>query len=566
MRYVAIASDYDGTLAHHGLVSDETIVAIQRLRQSGRKLILVTGRVLADLESVFSHFDLVDCIVAENGAVMYTPATRERLVLAPPPKQSFLDELKRRGVQPVGVGEAIVATCQPNETKVLEVIRDLGLDLQVIFNKGAVMVLPSGINKNSGLQTALASMGVSEHNVVAVGDAENDHAFLQSCEFSVAVANAHRAVKDTADLVTKAGHGEGVVELVAMILNGELAEQSCRARTIPVGREGQREFYVPAYGRTLLVAGASGSGKSTFVAGVLEMLIEKRYQVCLIDPEGDYHGFPGTIPAGDEKHAPSADEILQILQTPPQQVVVNLVGLAVADRPAFLGGLLPRLQELRQRMGRPHWIIIDEAHHMLSSELAPAPAQLAGEVSNLILITVHPERLAPAVLGAVDSVFAVGPQPGGVMEAFAATVGMASPSIPTQSLGAGQTLAWFPATGEVHCLDFRFSHAERKRHMRNYALGELPEDRSFYFRGPEQKLNLRAHNLTLFLQIAAGLDDETWLFHLKRADYSKWFREGIKDESLADEVAQYERDESLAPGESRERIRAAVERRYTAAP
>src|SRR5215467_14424961 len=132
MRYVALASDYDGTLAQEGLVSNATLAALKRLRQFGRRLILVTGRILADLESVFSAADLFDCIVAENGAVLYTPSTREKQVLAPPPKQAFVDELHCRGLQPLEIGDAIVSTWHPNETMVLEIIRDLGLELELI--------------------------------------------------------------------------------------------------------------------------------------------------------------------------------------------------------------------------------------------------------------------------------------------------------------------------------------------------------------------------------------------------------------------------------------------------
>jgi HAD superfamily hydrolase (TIGR01484 family) len=563
MRYIALASDYDGTLAHDGRVSEQTIRAIQRFRQSGRKLILVTGRVLEDLERVFRRFDLLDCVVAENGAVLFTPATLEKVVLAPAPKPEFVDELWRRGVRPIEVGEAIVATWQPNEAAVLEVIRDLGLELQVIFNKGAVMVLPSGVNKSSGLSAALAAMKISEHNVAGVGDAENDHAFLECCEFSVAVANAHPSVKSHVDLVTKGDHGAGVVELMEMILKDDLAAAASRARMIPVGREGEREFSVPACDDGVLVAGASGSGKSTFVAGLLEVLIQKRYQVCLIDPEGDYQNFPETIPAGDEKHPPSIDEILQILKKPNEQLVVNLLGIGVPERPAFLGELLPRLDEMRLRTGRPHWIVVDEAHHMLAPEFAPAAPP--ADWSNMILITVHPERVAPAFLQSVESVFVVGPDPGKVLEAFAKAVGAPDAPVPPGNPEAGQVLAWFRSSGEIHWLTVRPPRAERKRHMRNYAQGELGEDRSFYFRGARGKLNLRAQNLNLFLQMANGVDDETWLHHLRQGDYSKWFGEAIKDQDLAEEAAQVERDASLGARESRERIKAAIEKRYTAA-
>jgi HAD superfamily hydrolase (TIGR01484 family) len=143
MRFAALATDYDGTLARDGSVATATLEALERLRQSGRKLILVTGRELADLETVFSGFDLFDSVIAENGAVLYTP-TREKRILAPPPNPLLIAELRRRGVTP-STGEAIIATWKPNETIVLEAIRDPGLELQVIFNKGAVMVLPVGV-------------------------------------------------------------------------------------------------------------------------------------------------------------------------------------------------------------------------------------------------------------------------------------------------------------------------------------------------------------------------------------------------------------------------------------
>src|SRR5438105_2823128 len=179
MRYLALACDYDGTIAHHGKVEMETIAALERVRSSGRKLLLVTGRELDDLASVFSRFDLFDRVVAENGALLYSPATKEERPLAEPPSDVFINRLRDAGVTPLSRGRVITATWQPHETAVLAVIRELGLDLQVIFNKGAVMVLPAGLNKASGLSAALGELDLSPHNVVGVGAAENDHAFLQ---------------------------------------------------------------------------------------------------------------------------------------------------------------------------------------------------------------------------------------------------------------------------------------------------------------------------------------------------------------------------------------------------
>src|SRR5579884_654017 len=218
MRYLALAADYDGTLAQDGKVDSATVEALERLIASGRRLILVTGRELDELISIFPAIELFERVVAENGGLLYRPATREHTVLGQEPPKAFVDELRQRGVQPLSVGRSIVATVHPNETTVLEVIRDLGLELQVIFNKGSVMVLPAGVNKASGLMAALRELTLSPHNVVGVGDAENDHALLKLCECGVAVSNAVATLKETADWVTEADHGAGVAELIRALI------------------------------------------------------------------------------------------------------------------------------------------------------------------------------------------------------------------------------------------------------------------------------------------------------------------------------------------------------------
>jgi hydroxymethylpyrimidine pyrophosphatase-like HAD family hydrolase len=225
VRYLALASDYDGTLAHDGVVEARTIRALERFLQSGRKLIMVTGRELGDLESVFPRLDLFDRVVAENGAVVYSPTTRRKRLLATAPKPVFLETLKRRGVAPLACGDIIVSTSRPNEIAVIEVIQESGLELQVIFNKSSVMVLPSGVNKMTGLTAALDELELSARHLVGVGDAENDHSFLSCCGCSVAVANALPAVKETADLVTTNDDGAGVVELIDWILTDDLASR-----------------------------------------------------------------------------------------------------------------------------------------------------------------------------------------------------------------------------------------------------------------------------------------------------------------------------------------------------
>lgn len=228
MRYRAVASDYDGTLATFGRVGEEILAAVDRLRESGRKFILVTGRELLDLLGTFPAIEKCDWIVGENGGLLYEPRTQETRLLTKPPSEAFVEELKKRGVSPISVGKTIVATWEPHETTVLQTIRDLGLDLQVIFNKGAVMVLPGGVTKASGLAAVLQVMDLEPHQVVGVGDAENDHAFLDLCGCSAAVANALPAVKEAVDIVTPGDHGTGVRQLIDELLANDLAARPPR--------------------------------------------------------------------------------------------------------------------------------------------------------------------------------------------------------------------------------------------------------------------------------------------------------------------------------------------------
>src|SRR5499427_517073 len=570
MRYHALACDYDGTLAHNGRVNDETVAALERLRGSGRRLIMVTGRELDDLRQNFSRLDLFDRVVAENGALLHCPKGRKEKALADPPRDDFVRLLEERGVGPLSVGHSIVATWEPHETTVLKTIRDLGLELQVIFNKGAVMVLPSGVNKATGLKAALDELGLSPHNAVGAGDAENDHAFFSLCECSVAVANALPSVKEQADWVTQGDHGAGVIELCEALRCSDLREIEPRLQrhSILLGvRENGAEVRLQPYGVNILIAGPSGVGKSTLAGGFLERLAERGYQYCIIDPEGDYSTFEGAVVLGDHVRAPNLDEVLELLNRPSQNVVVNLLGIALDHRPPFFAGFLPRLQELRATRGRPHWTVVDEAHHLLHSSWDAAELTVPQVMPGTLMITVHPESVSPAALSVVDLIIAVGEAPERTLANFAQAIGQPPPVLEPVELQTGEALAWFRRTSEP---PFRFRseppRAARQRHHRKYAEGELGPDLSFYFRGPEGKLNLRAQNLHIFLQLSDGVDDETWLYHLRNGDFSDWFRSIIKDDELADEAAQVEQKQGLSARESREALRIAIERRYSAPP
>jgi hypothetical protein len=220
---LALASDYDETLACEGRVDPPTWKALSQFKASGRKLILVTGRELDDLLRVCSDLEIFDAVVVENGAVLYLPSQRRSISLAGSPPASFVEILRQRGVHPLSVGRSIVATVRSQYEPMAQTIRELGLDMQVVFNRASVMALPSATNKRTGLQAALQELRLPANRIVGIGDAENDEAFLGICGLYAVVANALPPLKEAADIVTRHECGPGVVEIIEKIMAGQLS-------------------------------------------------------------------------------------------------------------------------------------------------------------------------------------------------------------------------------------------------------------------------------------------------------------------------------------------------------
>ncbi len=566
MRYLALVTDYDGTLSSDDRVSEETVSALERLRVSGRRAILVTGRRLDDLLAICPCAQLFDLVVAENGAIVFDPASREETQLANPPSKLLVQTLQARGVAPLEIGQVLIATNAPHRTVVQDVIWELGLEAQVIGNRGAVMVLPAGVNKATGLEHALRKLGLSHHEVVGIGDAENDHSFLERCECAVAVANAAPSIKQIADFVTAAGHGNGVIELIDELIANDLSrlQGSLPKHQILLGnRMDGSTVQLSPYGHNLLVAGPSGSGKSTLAAGIIERLIDKDYQVCIVDPEGDYGALRDVVTLGNQWRAPNVNEVLSILDDPKINLSVNLLGIPLDGRPDFFAQLIPNLQAMRARTGRPHWLVVDEAHHMLPGTWGHAASVLPQRLRETILVTVHPEHLTPAILASIDVAVAIGHSPEQTLEGFARASDRTLSWPVDLRYQADRVVAWFSAEGlPPFAMQAHPGRAERIRHRRKYAEGNL-RWHSFYFRGPDQHHNLKAQNLMVFCQTAEGIDETTWMYHLRRSDYSRWFRDVIKDDYLADETERIERRTDLAPRQTRRMIQELVNTRYT---
>src|SRR5690606_8148690 len=284
-------------------------------------------------------------------------------------------------------------TWEPHEDAVLETIREFALEHHVIFNKGAVMILPSGINKATGLSEARRELGLSPHNTVAVGDAENDNALRELCECELAVANAPPRLKEKADYTPIGAHGEGVAQSAGRLIDTDLLELAPRLSRywFTVGhRTDGTPVRVDPYTNGVLLVGSSGGGKTTFASAFLESLGDAGYQFLVFDPEGDYDGLDDAVELGSAKHPPVPAEVVRTWEKTGRHVVAGALGIPFADRPECFQETAPGLYALRSRTGRPQWIMVDEAHHLLPATRAASISGLARDMHGLFLVTVEP--------------------------------------------------------------------------------------------------------------------------------------------------------------------------------
>lgn len=560
MFFLALAADFDGTLAHHGAVEPGTVEALERLKAAGRRLVLVTGREVSDLRRVFPELPLFDRVVAENGGVILDPATGHERAIAPAPPAALVQKLMEGQVEPISVGRTVVATWHPHEAAVLNAIKELGLDLHIIFNKGAVMVLPAGVTKATGLKVALEELGLSALNVVAVGDAENDHAFLKACGCSAAVANALPSVRESCDIVLSSDHGAGVAELVGRIID-EDARLLPRSRSgLPIGtdRGGEEIRLDPEH--AMIIAGGSGSGKSNFAILLTERMSERGFEFCIIDPEGDYADLDDAVTIGNDQSVAPVEQALRLLRRPDMNLVVGTLPLDLPERQRYFRQLLSRILELKSATGRPHWLIVDEAHHFMPKHGGPALDGLEGRLPGSVFITPDPKWLATDLLRRADAVLACGAAASGIILSFIKQAGLAQPSMPKRA--PDEALYWSRSAAD-RCRAVKIGPARQshERHRGKYAAGDVGEAHSFYFRRGAGECVGRARNLAEFVALAGKVPDDVWERHLHAGDYAAWFLDVIRDEELA-RIAAEVAVRSGDPLETRREIADAIRDRY----
>ncbi len=534
----SLACDLDGTLAMHDQLHPDVLAALDALRQDGIATLLVTGRIREELDRDFPGLDEhFDAVVTENGAVAATPVGTR--LLASPIEVALERALEDRGV-PFRRGRVLLACDGIHTATVAEEVQRLGLDCQLVHNRDALMVLPSGISKGRGLFVTLGAIGLSFHNTVAVGDAENDLSLLLTAEVGAAVSNAVPSVREHADLVLDQPAGAGVAALVrGPLFTGQ--QRLCpprrwiRAGTFDDGTPA----LVPGSQGSVLITGESGSGKSHLAGMLVEQWVDAGYSVLVVDPEGDHSGLasmPGVLRVDAAARLPTPSELVAMLRLRFCSVILDLSAASARDKAAYIRALPSAVEGERLTHGLPHWLMIDEAHLPAEGifDTQPLP-QLSGR--GLCLVTYQPHLLPEQLRDGMDATITVTEGPMSSGSSRANPRGMLSES-----------------TGERP-----FTASERRtrhvRHLHKYSAGELPEHHRFYFHGSDLP---PAANLVEFARRLRWLSPQALEFHIARRDFSRWFAGTIQDLPLAELAAHHEQDSVVRVALDLERARSGL--------
>jgi hydroxymethylpyrimidine pyrophosphatase-like HAD family hydrolase len=548
MKFGVLALDYDGTIARDGVLDPDVRSAIANVRKQGIAVVIVTGRILAELEQIAGDLHFVDAVVGENGAVLWFANGHTRQ-LSYSTSTKFLQELARRRLE-FKAGQCVVELDANDAPQVLAVIRELELPLVQLFNRGRLMVLPQAVSKGAGLREALATLRLSVHNAIGIGDAENDHDLLATCEQGVAVSWGSRLLQETADEVLE---GDGPKAVAAYIRNAatdlRLPPEKIGQHRMSLGTcEDGHELTLAVRGLNTLIAGDPRTGKSWVTGLMCEQLILQGYSVCVIDPEGDYRTLetlPGVVVFGGEDPPPELPDLARVLRHPDMSVVIDLSHAPYLEKINYMKSLLPMLAVIRRNTGLPHRIVVDEAHYFLHDPNVNELLDLTLGAYTLVtyrLTDLHPNlrnkieciivkrTTAPHELQALSEMLQVKDCCPGIMTDLTSLRVEEAVLLPGMREASGKCLKFtlFPRLT---------SHV---RHKAKYLDVQLLAEQGFWFTEKGETIDGPARSLKDFLKLLEIAQPDVQAGHATRGDFSRWIADVFHDHALALEIRKVE--------------------------
>jgi len=554
LKFLALALDYDGTIAASDILNQDVRAAIAEIRALGILVLIVTGRILEDLRRVAGDLHFVDAVVAENGAALEFPDSGYSTLLGAPPPSVVLEELRREGILFVS-GRSIVEADSKDAPRILAIIQRLELPLVLVFNRGRVMVLPQAISKATGLRQALAILRLSPHNTVAIGDAENDHELLQSCELGAAVEWGSEALKASADFVLQGKGPEavaGYIRELAKKIRIPASSKVRRSLLIGYTDDGQ-PLRLAVQGRTVLVAGDTKSGKSWITGLLCEQMILYGYSLLILDPEGDYtslEALPGVMVYGGADPLPRPRDLLRSLRHADMSLVIDLSHTPHHEKLQYIRSVLQGAATLRRCTGLPHRIVVDEAHYYLSTPDSKDFIDL--DLNSYTLVTYRASALHPDVMANAEAILVSRESNpceiaalynccrdcrGSLTEAEWAKL--------LESLVIGEAVL-LPLTAEAGGDLRRLRLAPRltphARHLAKYIDIPVPKQHEFVFWKDGRASGQRARTLAELVMVIEHSSPVDLVGHVRRHDFSKWIENVFGDYPLAKTVRLIEEE------------------------
>jgi hydroxymethylpyrimidine pyrophosphatase-like HAD family hydrolase len=551
MKPRVLALDFGGTITVNDTIHADVAGAVQEARAAGVLAVLVTGRILSEVEARFRGPLPFDAIVAENGAILKVPDLRSPVTLTQEVDRRFLAELRRHAIRH-RAGLCVVEASADDAPQIVEIIRSLRLPLGITFDLGRLMVLPHGVSKGSGLQETLWRLRASVHNTVAIGNAENDHQLLEACEIGAAVAWGSEALRRSADEVVP---GEGPTD-VALYIRTSLA-----APRIPPERMGRRRLRLgtattgeslelAVRGRNLLVGGDPKSGKSWMAGALCEQLILQRYSLCILDPEGDYaclEALPGVIvQALTGKDAPLGD-LECVLRHPDLSLVVDMSAAPPGDKPVLVARLLRTLNRMRRTTGVPHRVVVDEAHYFLNRLDDPL---FDRDLGGYLVITYRIADLSPDVFEASEAAIVTRVDdrrqtlallplaPPGTTKsewlALLAELAIDEAVLLSGRMDSGEVVTRFRIAGRL---------TAHVRHREKYADVAVAPGEAFVFTRDGRPIGRHARTIRDLLSALPALPDDVVRSLFTRGDFRRWIEELFGDAELGAALRPLEGDD-----------------------
>ena len=565
-----LACDFDGTCASDGHLAPETADVLRTARAAGIMTLLVTGRVLEDLRRGSVDFSAFDAVVAENGAIVWLPNVDRTIQLGEAPPEWFLGRLRDAGIA-FQAGAVVIGTWEQHAAHALSLIREAGVDLQLVFNRGAVMLLPSGINKAVGVERALAELGRSARNMIAFGDAENDLPLFALSEIGVAARGSVPAVATAADdRLTQPGPA-GVGHYIRRLLDLHARVPTTDRRRLELGVTSWGTAAALPLGQTnVLVSGDPRSGKSWLAGLVAERMIEEGYRLCILDPEGDYASLatrPGVVPIGRRIALPAPENLAAVLADVGASLIVNLTGLPQPEKCRYVSAAIGALADERARTGLPHWTLVDEAHYFLHAG-QECCARLTAHTGNVVLVTYRPSLIAPEVhdtIGAHLLTHTAIDAERYFMETLLAARGPEGfhPADALRDVTMPRAGMLLQTSEGPHWQTFLPGSrlAPHVHHGRKYVDTTFGDERAFRFRFVDGRPS-SAHNVREFVAALEAVPIASLRHHLRSGDFSRWARDVLGDPDLATGLEKVERTTALGAEPRREELIAHVRDRY----